>query len=150
MGELHDANLLDVIGIQGHFTDASLSDISVLDDLLSSYSDDFGAPVAITEFDLSSNDEQVQADFLRDFMTIAFSQSGVSEFIHWGFWEGAHFQPESALYRQDFSAKPNGQAYEDLVFGNWWTDVSGTTRDGQFQTSAFLGCLLYTSPSPRD
>jgi len=139
LGELRDANLLDVIGIQGHFTDASLSDISVLDDLLSSYSDDFGAPVAITEFDLSSNDEQVQADFLRDFMTIAFSQSGVSEFIHWGFWEGAHFQPESALYRQDFSAKPNGQAYEDLVFGNWWTDVSGTTRDGQFQTSAFLG-----------
>ena len=139
LGELRDADLLDVIGIQGHFTDANLSDISVLEDLLSSYNNDFGAPIAITEFDLSSNDEQVQADFLRDFMTIAFSQSGVSEFIHWGFWEGAHFQPESALYRQDFSAKPNGQAYEDLVFGNWWTDVSGTTRDGQFETSAFLG-----------
>jgi len=65
LGELRDADLLDVIGIQGHFTDANLSDITVLDELLTSYSRDFDAPIAITEFDLSSRDEQVQADFLR-------------------------------------------------------------------------------------
>ena len=139
LGELRDADLLDVIGIQGHFTDGNLSDISVLEDLIQSYSNDFGAPIAITEFDLNSRDEQVQADFLRDFITVAFSQPGVSQFIQWGFWEGNHFQPDAALYREDFSIKPNGQAYEDLVFGNWWTDVRGTTLDGQFQTNAFLG-----------
>ncbi len=139
LGELRDSNLLDVIGIQSHFTDASLTDISVLEGLINSYNTQFGATIAITEFDLNTNDEQVQADYLRDYMTQVFSQSGVSEFVQWGFWEGAHFQPDAALYRQDFSAKPNGQAYEDLVFGNWWTDVRGTTQDGQFQTSAFLG-----------
>lgn len=139
LGELADANLLDVIGVQSHFTDASLTDISVLEGLITSYNTNFGATIAITEFDVNSGDEQVQADYLRDYMTQAFSQSGVSEFMHWGFWEGAHFQPDAALYRQDFSAKPNGQAYEDLVFGNWWTDVRGTTDAGQFQTSAFLG-----------
>ncbi len=139
LGELRDANLLDVIGIQSHFTDAGLTDIPVLEGLINSYNTQFNATIAITEFDLESKDEQVQADYLRDYMTQAFSQSGVSEFVQWGFWEGAHFQPDAALYRQDFSAKPNGQAYEDLVFGNWWTDVRGTTESGQFQTSAFLG-----------
>ena len=139
LGELVDASLLDVIGIQSHFSDASLTDISVLEGLITSYNTQFNTPIAITEFDLNSRDEQVQADYLRDYMTQVFSQSGVSEFVQWGFWEGAHYLPEAALYRQDFSIKPNGQAYEDLVFGNWWTDVAGTTESGQFQTSAFLG-----------
>ena len=139
LGELSNANLLDVIGIQSHFSDAGLTDMLVLEQLITSYNTQFGATIAITEFDLDSRDEQVQADFLRDYMTMNFSQSGVSEFLHWGFWEGSHFQPDAALYRQDFSIKPNGQAYEDLVFGNWWTDVGGTTEAGQFQTSAFLG-----------
>ena len=139
LGELRDLGLLDVIGEQSHYNDSNLTDIGVLAQLVTSYSTQFNAPVAITEFDMDSNDEQLQADYLRDYMTMTFSQTAVSEFLHWGFWENSHWLPDASLYRNDFSIKPNGQAYEDLVFGNWWSDVQGTTRDGSVTTGAFLG-----------
>ena len=139
LGLLNNANLLDVIGIQSHFSSNGLTDIDVLEGLITDYDTQFGKTIAITEFDVATFDEQLQADYLRDYLTQSFSQPGVSEFIHWGFWEGAHFRPEAALYRQDFSVKPNGQAYEDLVFGSWWSDIQGTTTGGSFTTQVFDG-----------
>ena len=139
LGLLNDANLLDVIGEQGHYSDANLTDITVLGDLINTYNTQFDKPIAITEFDVNSTNEQLQADYLRDYMMMSFSQSAVTEFLHWGFWEGSHWLPDAALYRTDFSIKPNGQAYEDLVFGQWWTDVTGTTRNGEVTTNAFRG-----------
>ena len=139
LGLLNQADLLDVIGVQSHFTAGSLTDIDVLEGLITQYDAQFGQTISITEFDVLTTDEQLQADYLRDFLTQSFSQSGVSQFVQWGFWEGAHFQPDAALYRLDFSTKPNGQAYEDLVFGNWWSDVRGTTSDGSFSADVFKG-----------
>lgn len=133
------ADLLDQIGEQGHYNDGNLTDITVLADLISDYNISFDRPIAITEFDVDSTDEQLQADYLRDYLTMSFSQPGVSKFVQWGFWEAAHYLPQAALYREDFSIKPNGQVYEDLVFGRWWTDVRGTTHDGEFTTDAFQG-----------
>lgn len=137
--QLADADLLDVIGEQSHYSETNLTDIDILGQLIDSYHTNYSAPVAITEFDVNSKDLQLQADYLRDYMTMSFSQPGVSEFLHWGFWEDSHWLPDAALYRSDFSIKPNGQAYEDLVFGNWWTDTTGTTRGGSVDTQAFIG-----------
>jgi GH35 family endo-1,4-beta-xylanase len=136
---LSDANLLDVIGEQSHYGETNLTDIATLGQLITTYSTEYSAPVAITEFDVNTTDLQLQADYLRDYMTMSFSQSGVNQFLHWGFWEDAHWLPHAALYRSDFSIKPNGQAYEDLVFGNWWTDTTGTTRSGAVSSEAFHG-----------
>lgn len=139
LGLLNDEGLLDVIGEQSHYSDANLTDITVFADLLNEYNTEFNAPIAITEFDVNSKNQQLQADYLRDYMTMAFSQSAVTEFLHWGFWESSHWLPDAALYNADFSIKPNGQAYEDLVFGEWWTDLQGTTRNGSLTTDAFRG-----------
>lgn len=139
LGLLNDAGLLDVIGEQSHYDEASLTDIEVLGQLVQAYSTQFDAPIAITEFDVNTRDEQLQADYLRDYMTMSFSQPAIEQFLHWGFWQDSHWLPDAALFRSDFSIKPNGQAYEDLVFGSWWTDVQGSTADGAFTASAFLG-----------
>jgi len=139
LGRLNDEGLLDVIGEQSHYNDSNLTDINVFASLVNDYNTQFDAPIAITEFDVNTKNEQLQADYLRDYMTMAFSQSAVTEFLHWGFWESSHWLPDAALYRSDFSIKPNGQAYEDLVFGEWWTDIQGTTRDGALVTDAFQG-----------
>ncbi|MEM8735996.1 MAG: endo-1,4-beta-xylanase, partial [Planctomycetota bacterium] len=139
LGLLNDANLLDVIGEQSHYSDASLTDITVLESLINEYHTEFNAPIAITEFDVNTRDEQLQADYLRDYMTMTFSLPAVTEFLHWGFWQDAHWLPDAALYRSDFSIKPNGQAYEDLVFGSWWTDAQATTSGGVVIQPAFLG-----------
>lgn len=139
LGLLSDANLLDVIGEQSHYSDASLTDIEVFGQLVTDYHTQFNASVAITEFDLNSPDEQLQADYMRDYMTMAFSQSAITEFLHWGFWQDSHWLPDAALYRSDFSIKPNGQAYEDLVFGQWWSDIQGTTTGGEVSALVFKG-----------
>ena len=100
----------------------------------------FGLPLAITEFDVNTTDERLQADYLRDFLTVAFSHPAVSSFLMWGFWEGMHWLPDAALYRQDWSLKPNGQVWRDLVLKTWWTNANGRTdRNGVFTTRGFLG-----------
>jgi endo-1,4-beta-xylanase len=99
-----------------------------------------GLPIQITEFDIDVTDAQLQADYTRDLLTAAFSHPAVDAILMWGFWEGRHWRPNAALYHRDWSIKPNGQVWSDLVKHAWWTNVEGTTdADGLFQTRVFLG-----------
>lgn len=112
---------LDGVGLQGHFSDSDLTGPVQLWEIVDRYAD-LGLDVQITEFDHRSEDEALQAAYLRDFFTAMFAHEAVSEIIQWGFWEDAHFAPSAALFNSDWSIKPNGEAYIDLVFGEWWTD----------------------------
>ncbi len=132
------------IGEQSHYDEGNLTDIAVLGQLIDSYYTQFDLPIAITEFTISSTDKQLQADYLRDYLTMSFSQPAIDEFINWGFWAGAHYQADDALYNLDFSIRPHGQVYEDLVFGEWWTDTRGTTRSGALTTDVFKGDYTIT------
>ena len=86
-----------------------------------------------------------QADYTRDFMTVMFSHPNVAGIQFWGFGEGAHWKPEAALYREDWSEKPNLLAYRELVFNQWWTSETGVTgKDGAFTSRGFLGRHLAT------
>ena len=129
---------LEGVGLQAHFG----SKLTPPAELLTRLTDfgKFGLPLAITEFDVNINNEQLQADYLRDFLTVAFSSPNVNSFLMWGFWEGQHWLPDAALYRQDWSIKPNGQAYKDLLFKRWWTNASGLSNaNGQYGTRGFMG-----------
>ena len=76
--------------------------------------------------------KQLQAMYTRDLMTAVFAQEGFDAFVMWGFWEGAHWRPDAAMFRNDWSIKPNGEAYLDLVFDQWWTDEDdGGGRSGR-------------------
>jgi endo-1,4-beta-xylanase len=126
------------IGLQAHFG----TQLTPPDELYTRLEDfgKLGVPLAITEFDVNLNNEKLQADYLRDFMTIAFSSEHVSSFLMWGFWENAHWLPNAALYRKDWSIKPNGLAYKDLLFKTWWTNATGSSDStGTFGTRGFLG-----------
>ncbi|WP_395094708.1 endo-1,4-beta-xylanase [Armatimonas sp.] len=99
-----------------------------------------GLPIAITEFDINMEDEQLQADYTRDFLTACFSHPSVSEIITWGFWGKRHWFPKAALWRADWSIKPNGQAWVDLTTKKWWTSAGGTTdAQGSFAVRGFHG-----------
>lgn len=129
---------LEGIGLQGHFA----WDLTPPEELHQRLNDfgKFGVPLAITEFDINISDEGLQAKYLRDTMTIAFANPHVSSFIIWGFWEGKHWLPQGALYRTDWSIKPSGQVWSDLIFKQWWTNVTGTSSSsGTYGTRGFLG-----------
>jgi GH35 family endo-1,4-beta-xylanase len=126
------------IGMQAHFDDNLIPPV----DLLTIY-DRFatlGLPIRITELDINVADEQLQADYFRDFLTASFSHPEINGILLWGFWEDQHWRPDAALYRKDWSIKPNGQVWKDLVLGKWWTNVHGVSAaDGTYSARGFLG-----------
>lgn len=100
----------------------------------------------ITEFDVVTNgDEQLQADWLRDCLIMAYSHEAYSGFVLWVFWEGASWRPDAALWRADWSAKPNGKVWRDLVRGLWLSKDAGSTNDeGRFSSRGHKGLYEVT------
>jgi len=129
---------LGVIGVQCHMgEDLTPPDkvVSILDRFAK-----FKLPIHATEFDINTDDEITQGNYMRDFVTAFFSHPATEALVQWGFWEGQHWIPRAALYRKDWSVKPNGKAFIDLVTKQWWTDVHGTTSAaGTYKTRGFLG-----------
>jgi len=65
--------------------------------------------------------------------------------LTWGFWENSHWRPNGAYYRSDWSVKPAGQVWMDLVTRTWWTDETVTAgADGTARTRGFLGDYIIT------
>lgn len=130
---------IDGLGFQSHFVEGALTGPEQVWEILDRF-DTLGLEMQITEFDFETMNEQLQADYTRDFMTAAFAHEGIDDFLTWGFWEGEHWRPDAAMYRQDWSIKPNGQAYIDLVFDEWWTDEDlVSTAVGLAETRGFKG-----------
>ncbi len=100
----------------------------------------FGLPITVTEFGVNIFNEQLQADYTRDFLTAAFSHPAVHGVLHWGFWEGRHWNPDAALYRKDWTPRASAQMLERLLREEWHTQITKTTdADGGFSLRAFHG-----------
>jgi endo-1,4-beta-xylanase len=135
------------IGCQGHLSSAipiitPTERIQKTLDRLSA----FNLPIKITECLFVFDDEQLQAQELRRLFPIYFAHPKVEAIIMWGFWEGAHWQPQAAMWKKDWIPAPQALAYRDLVFNKWWTRISGKTdSNGIFKTDAFYGDYIITS-----
>lgn len=129
---------LDGIGMQGHFggTPTPPEDLlKILDEFAK-----FGKAIEVTEYDNCFRDDALSGDYMRDLLTVLFSHPSVSGFLVWGFWDGSHWQDDSAVFKKDWTLKPSGKAYEDLVFKKWTTEASGETgADGVFKFRGFEG-----------
>jgi hypothetical protein len=68
----------------------------------------------------------------------------------WGFWAKAHwFGEPGAMFRADWSPKPNLTAYTDLVYGDWWTrETLQTGADGTAEIRVFKGDYEITVTAP--
>jgi hypothetical protein len=56
------------------------------------------------------------------------------------FEESTHWHPSAAMYRHDWSEKPNGNVDRDLVLNQWRTRLIGLTDDaGRYAARAFHG-----------
>ena len=126
------------LGMQGHFGASPTPPermLAILDRFAA-----LGVDISITEHDIDTADESFQAEFTRDFLTVAFSHPSVVAFLTWGFWENSHWRPAGAYFRNDWSVKPAGQVWLDLVTKTWWTDETlETGADGATRTRGFLG-----------
>ncbi|MFC4989073.1 endo-1,4-beta-xylanase [Saliphagus infecundisoli] len=133
---------LDGLGMQGHHP--SVTHRREPEELLATL-DRFGAlvdSIKITEYDTWGEEwtEEMEADYLYQFLKTVFSHPSVDGFLMWGFWDAIHWQDNAPLFRTDWSPKPAYDVYIDLVFSQWWTETERTTDDqGRVTISAFLG-----------
>ena len=130
----------DTVGFMGHF---ELMTLTPPEELLEVY-DNFAeiAPrLQLSEFDVEAgDDDELQADYYRDVMIASFSHPNFVSIVQWGFWENAHWKPAAALWRKDWTLKPAGKVFVDLVKKQWWTDESTTSNQaGSCQVRGFLG-----------
>lgn len=141
------------IGVQGHLHTDTF-DRDALKNALDSLSV-FKLPIRITEFnmpgqrskyysdkilEMTPQEEELKAKEMVDYYKICFAHPAVEGILMWGFWEGANWIPGSSLYKRDWSPTPAAEAYQNLIFKEWWTKSSGTVgRDGVFSIPAFFG-----------
>lgn len=135
-----DGVRVDGLGNQAHFHSSFLPS----PEELLKVTDRFTAVVpkqVITEFDVVTNgDDQLAADYLRDSLIACFSHPAYDGFLLWGFWEDSHWLPEAALWRKDWSVKPNGAVWEDWIGNRWHTrETLKTDADGKVAWRGFKG-----------
>ncbi len=135
---------IDGIGMQGHFG-TDLTSITKVYEILERFAE-LDKEIKITEFDINTTQRGVQADYTRDFMTILFSHPSVKSLMVWGFWANRHWKPESAFYEGDWSIRPHGEVWNDLIKNQWWTPATDLVSDanGDMSIEGFLGDYSYT------
>lgn len=128
------------LGMQGHFGSSPTS-IPLVYSLLERYHGAFPElDIRVTEFDVSTDDEGMQADYVRDFLTVMFSHSATVGVQLWGFWAGQHWRPKAALFDEDWREKPAAAAWKDLVYEEWWNDFQGNCdENGEYNFRGYYG-----------
>lgn len=96
---------------------------------------------SITEFDIvTTEDEQLAADYTRDILIATFSHPAYTSFLLWGFWEGSHWKPEAASWTKDWHPRARGAVLEDLITKRWHTELDLTTdAEGKISWRGFPG-----------
>ena len=96
---------------------------------------------AITEYDVvTTDDEELAADYTRDVLITVFSHPSYSSFLLWGFWEGSHWKPEAASWNKDWSIRARGKVLEEWIGEKWHTEVTlKTDAKGRVSWRGFPG-----------
>ncbi len=126
------------ICIHGHF--GAICDPMKFYEQIDTLATRYGKRIKISEFDFNEDDELLQGNFVRDILIACFSHEAVDGFYMWGFWDGSHWLDNAPLLREDWTLKPSGEQFVDLVYNKWWTRESGQTgADGRYGLRAYYG-----------
>lgn len=129
---------IDAIGEQGHIGGTPPGIEYVLARL--DHFAELGLPIQISEFDITSDNDDFKARYLNDFMTALYSHPATIGIIQWGFWAGQHWIPAAALWDKNWSIRPHGKVYSDLIHKTWHTQAAGhTDNQGVYNTRGFTG-----------
>jgi len=145
-GQFDAGTQITGIGVQGKFTKPidpiqltrKLNLLSQLD-----------LPIKITKLDCSIKDPELNAQCFEYILRAGFAHSSVNAILVSDFWSDEDPPRTSALLNKNFEPTVLGEIYEQLVFGEWWTEERGITdRVGRFETKAFFGDYEVEATTP--
>lgn len=141
LDEMHESdNGFDGIGFQGHIGSNPTS-ILKLESVWNEFYERYGKPLKVTEYDVNELvDPEIQASYMKDFLTMTFSHPAMEAFIMWGFWDGNHWKGNAPMFDMQWNLKLGGQAFIDKVFKDWWTNEnSASDANGSTTIRGFKG-----------
>jgi GH35 family endo-1,4-beta-xylanase len=140
---------LDGLGFQGHFS-ATPTGIPRVKEILDDFWNKYQLEAKVTEYDISNLiNKKIQANYMRDILTISFAHPSMKGFLMWGFWDGSHWLGNAPIYNKDWSLKPSGEAFVDQVFSKWWSDETRTASAwGEANIRGFKGKYKLTVTLP--
>ncbi len=143
---LEEGAPLSGIGFQSHFRHTYLTSPERIWELCDRFGR-YGLPLVCSEFDVNIPDEQLQAAYLRDFLTAWFAHPDTVAFLQWGFWQDSHWLPYAGLYTRDWRMKPNAKVYRELVYDQWWSgwEEAQSAENGKVALRGFLGTYRVTA-----
>jgi len=100
----------------------------------------YNLEIKVTEFGYNESDRSRQAENFIDILTAVFSHPMTTSFMIWWPWDNAGNYPNAGYFTSNNTIKPMGEAFAYLVYGKWWTDVSGKSgSDGKIGIRGYLG-----------
>lgn len=103
----------------------------------------------VTEYDFDDTDEELQAAYLRDYMTLTFSHPKMIGFMIWTLWEQNTSKPQAAFYKKDWTPTKQALMWQEMTKKTWSTsintkpDASGNVNfrgfKGQYKVSVGAG-----------
>ncbi len=135
----------DGIGFQCHIGSVPNS-IPQVEKIFDDFYQRYGKRMKVTEYDINNAvDEGIQAQYMRDFLTLTFSHPGMDAFIMWGFWDGNHWKANAPMFEEDWTLKPSGEMFIQKVFNDWWTEEEKLSNAvGQTSFRPFKGEHIIT------
>jgi endo-1,4-beta-xylanase len=128
----------DGIAFQGHIG-SSMTGPEDLKRLLDRYGK-FGKDLMVTEYDITIDDEELAASYMRDFYTMLFSHPQMKAIVMWGIWDGNHWRKNAPLFHKDWSPKPAFEVYKHLTQEQWATHAKGNSAaNGTYALRGFYG-----------
>ena len=129
----------DGVGLQGHF--GAVPDPQAFLKQIEHFAEVSGGKrIMLTEYDMLSQDEDIQSDFIRDIMIACYSNANTDGFIMWGHWDSDHWRRNAPNFRADWTIKPAGQTWYRLSKYVWNTNVEGLSDDdGKYSVGAYQG-----------
>jgi GH35 family endo-1,4-beta-xylanase len=159
VNELKDRNVpFEIVGIQAHANREWYSPADVWEKL-NRYAE-LGKPIQISEFSAQTRNyedrtsrekiignyrsgvwnDELQAEFYREFYTLAFGHPQVEAIVQWGLDDVRAWLPGIGLIDKNGSPKPNFQVLDDLINRQWRTNLQinvNTAKNTEFR--GFLG-----------
>ena len=101
------------------------------------YVSDLVDEITITEYDsvykgngLSKQEAlELEGDFLRDSLIMAYSNPKMAGFIMWGMYDQQHWRGNAPMLNREFNEKPAVKYWDQLVLDEWKTQTGGKTDD---------------------